>query len=337
MDNLVVSQTHPTPTTHITDGMRPVNLRTDLAPLADLIELVFADSMDSNGRAALREMRYLSKLGMGLPLISRMNELATGISLGYVWVENGRLIGNVSVYPAEWPRAPGSTWVIANVGVHPDYQRRGIARQLMQASLDMIRKKGGKRALLQVDLHNEGAQRLYHGLGFVAERAFTNWRRVGSSNVPDAAADVYITRRRRTTWREEMALAEQVRPVDRGGVGWLRPLHPLVFRRTLAQQVTDWVNLRSTEHLVIRDAGQRVAAALWITSAVATRTKLTLLCDSAYRGLYDDALLNTALRRFGRNPAVIEHPNDDADTNRVLEKYRFQRQRSVVHMRWDVL
>jgi hypothetical protein len=48
------------------NGLRPINLRTDLAPLADLIEIVFASSMDASGKSAIREMRYLSKIGAGL-------------------------------------------------------------------------------------------------------------------------------------------------------------------------------------------------------------------------------------------------------------------------------
>ena len=124
------------------DGVRPVNLRTDLRPLADLIELVFADSMDSSGRSAIREMRYLSSLGYGLKLIARLNELAQGISLGFVYVLDGKLVGNVSVYPANYPSGFGETWILANVGVHPDYQRRGIAGELMRASLEMIRRRG---------------------------------------------------------------------------------------------------------------------------------------------------------------------------------------------------
>lgn len=43
--------------------IRPVNLRTDLPTLADLIELVFAPTMDESGRAAIREMRYMSRMG----------------------------------------------------------------------------------------------------------------------------------------------------------------------------------------------------------------------------------------------------------------------------------
>ena len=92
-------------------GLRPVNLRTDLVPLADLIEIAFADTMDSSGRAAVREMRTLSRLGPGLSVLLGMNDLAQGVGLGFVWIEDGRLVGNTSVYPTSLPT--GSTSNIA--------------------------------------------------------------------------------------------------------------------------------------------------------------------------------------------------------------------------------
>lgn len=318
--------------------MRPVNLSSDLGPLADLIELVFADSMDSNGRAALREMRYLSKMGPGMRLLSRMNEMAMGISMGYVWVEEGRIVGNVSVYAANWPADLGKAWIIANVGVHPEYQGRGIARQLMRASMEVIRQRAGAAAILQVDVDNHIARHLYRTLGFVEERAWTTWRRASYSRLPEMPDhDGYIAHRQRSDWREEYAIAAQTRPADQGGIGWLRPLHMSQFRKPVWGHVTDWLNLRSTERLVMR-AGTppRVVAALWVESAFAARTHLTLLTAPDHLGLYDDVLLNTAIRRFGRNPLGIEHPMDDEATNRLLEKYRFVRQRSVMHMRWTV-
>lgn len=321
----------------ISDGMRPVNLKTDLAPLADLIELVFADSMDSGGRAALREMRYLSKLGPTLPFLSRINEGSVGINLGYVWMADNRLIGNVSVYPTNLPDDFGRHWIIANVGVHPDYQGRGIARKLMLASMEMIQRRRGNAAILQVDVTNEGARHLYRKLGFVEERTWTNWRRSGYSYVPEPSeyGNVQISRRRRGDWRDEMALAEVLRPQERGGLGWLRPLHKSQFKKSVLGNMGDWLNLRSIERLVIRNDMDQIAASLWIENVIAGRTHLTLMCDPLYGGVFDDALLNTAVRRFGRSALSIEHPADEMSTEKLLEKYRFTRQRTLVHMRWD--
>lgn len=323
------------------DGLRPVNLRTDLSPLADLIELVFADSMDQGGAAAVRELRALSRMGPGLSLLSGVNDLLQGIGLGYVWLADGQLVGNVSVYPANWPRGLGSVWIIANVGVHPDFRGRGIATRLMRAAMDMIRQRGGTAAVLQVDADNMVARRLYQRLGFRDERGFTLWRRAGAARPPALSGpQVFIAHRRPGEWRAEYALAQRVRPAERGGIGWQRPLHTAFFNPPLSRRLLDWFNLRTVERLVIRSEDQaRLLAVLWIEqAAMATSVQLTLLVDPAYAGVYDDVLLHLAARRFGgrRSALLIEHPTDESTTAEVLQRYAFRPQRQVVHMRWDV-
>jgi len=324
------------------DGPRPVNLRTDLAPLADLIELVFAHTMDQGGAAAVRELRALSRLGPGLSMFPNANDLLLGISMGYVWIAGGRLVGNVSVYPANWPRSLGSAWIIANVGVHPDYRGRGIAARLMRATMGFVRQRGGTAAVLQVDTDNAVAHRLYLRLGFHDERAFTLWRRSGSLAPParSSSAPVFITRRRPAEWRAEYALAQRVRPPERGGLGWQRPLHADLFHPPLLRRALDWLNLRALERLVVRAEDQtRLLAALWIEhAALVSGTQLTLLVDPASQGVCDDALLHLAVRRFSdrRGALLIEHPSDETGVADTLQRYHFRAQRQVTHMRWDV-
>ncbi len=318
-------------------GLRPVNLRTDLAPLADLIELAFSESMDTGGRAAVREMRTLSRLGPGLSVLLGMNDLAQGVGLGFVWIEDGRLVGNTSIYPANVPTGP--TWIIANVAVHPDYRGRGIARQLVKASLDMIRQRNPQAtAILQVEAQNDVAYRLYQRLGFVPERTWTTWRRSSTARMPYPVdhSDVYITRRRPNEWRAEFALTERLRPADQGGIGWLRPLHQRFFHRALFGWLSDMINLRSLERLVIRGDDNDLRAVMWLESAFAASTvHMTLLVDTPYRGLYDDALINLATRRYSlRSTLSIEHPADDSITSDLLRRYLFYPQRTLIHMHW---
>jgi GNAT superfamily N-acetyltransferase len=343
----VVSLSVPQPTT-TEDIIRPVNLRTDLGALADLIELVFADTMDSSGRAAIREMRSLSRLG-SLNLVGALSELQH--DLGYVYIADGRLIGNVSVYPVKYPRALGCAWSIANVAVHPDYRRRGIARRLMEASMARIQTLAAQHpsakafGLLQVDRDNHAAQQLYDSLGFVRERVWTSWKRhVSTRPIPAPIALTprpYITQRRRGEWRQEYALAERVRPPTRGGVGWLRPLHVGLFRRTWDSWLSDLVNFRSQERLIIRadDQGERppLLASLWIERAFAAgQINLTLLVDPSAIDSCADALINLAVRRFGTRDALgIEHPADETAVSAVLSRYQFTPQRSLLHMRWE--
>lgn len=321
-------------------GLRPVNLRTDLVPLADLIEIAFADTMDNSGRAAVREMRTLSRLGPGLSVLLGMNDLAQGVGLGFVWIEDGRLVGNTSVYPANVPTGPA--WIVANVAVHPDYRARGIARQLVQASLDMIRRRrrgGSAPVILQVEADNAIARHLYERLGFVAERSWTQWRRSSTMRTPPPFdygnhPSIYITRRRPNEWRAEYALAQRLRPAVLGGMGWLRPLHAHLFRRPLLKRLGDLISFRSLERLVIRGERDDLRAVMWIESAfAASSVQLTLMIEPQYQGEYDEALINLATRRFSLRSALsMEHPTDDLVTAAVLQRYNFYAQRTLIHM-----
>jgi ribosomal protein S18 acetylase RimI-like enzyme len=319
--------------------LRPVNLRTDLAALADLIELAFAHSMDSGGRAVLREMRTLSKLGPGLNLLSRMSDSVTGVSLGYVWLVNGRLVGNVSVYRAKWPSDLGNVWLIANVAVHPDYRQQGIAYQLMQAAMKMVVHRGGNAAILQVETENEAARHLYRSLGFTSGSSWTVWRRRGTMlRQPKPSEEgLKVSRRHRGKWRDEFALAGRIRLHDQDGLGWLRPLHESQFKRTLTQKLSDWVNLNKIErHTVWSEKDDKLLASLWIEAPFSRKTYLTLMTEPHFRGLGSDILLNLAVRRFGNSPLFIEHPSDDAQTEELLLRYQFKKQRILMPMRWDV-
>lgn len=322
-----------------TSGPRPVNLRTDLAALADLIEIAFASSMDNSGRAAVREMRTMSRMPSQL-LINGLSNLSQGMGQGWVWIQDGRLVGNVSIYPSEGVGDERHTWVIVNVAVHPDYQRQGIAQQLMQASMDMIAERGGRAAVLQVDADNPTARRLYQRLGFHEERGWTSWRRGGSYDLPPPLerSVVRIARRRASEWQAEYALAEQIRPNERGGIGWLRPLHRSAFHRTLWQQIGDWVSFRSVERLVIRSEDEsHILAALWIENGFGSiSTQFTLMVHPDYEGMYDEVLLNSGVRRFGSGPIVLDHPEDCTLTSSILRRYHFTLRRDVIHMRWEV-
>lgn len=55
---------------------------------------------------------------------------------------------------------------LLNICVHPDWQRRGLGRQLVQFLLEIARRQDVKTALLEVRVTNTGAYRLYANLGF---------------------------------------------------------------------------------------------------------------------------------------------------------------------------
>jgi ribosomal protein S18 acetylase RimI-like enzyme len=143
-------------------GVRPFDPYRDLKAVAELICAAFGDTLDPTGRAALEEMRRVARWGPVLWWLYSPTWNSPGVVPGFVWVEGGHVVGNVSLR-----RAPGRNgFLIGNVAVHPDCQGRGIAGGLMEAAMGEISSRGGRWAGLEVRVDNRVAHRLYERLGF---------------------------------------------------------------------------------------------------------------------------------------------------------------------------
>jgi ribosomal protein S18 acetylase RimI-like enzyme len=142
------------------DGhIRPFQLYRDLGDLATLIEAAFGSELRDARSQIVRDMRQMALMG---PLL-----LAAGSAVapfaGFVWIEDGWLVGNVS-----YGREPGiiPTCSISNVAVMPEYRGRGIAGRLLDTTLDHLRREGCRRVFLEVRADNEAAKSLYRRRGF---------------------------------------------------------------------------------------------------------------------------------------------------------------------------
>ena len=106
--------------------------------------------------------RNLRRIWFLIRLIMLLSPSLRDLIRGYVWEEDGRFVG-ITIFQR---RGSTGVWVIGPVGVLPAYRRRGIARKLMKAGLDLIRERGGKTAVLDVIDGNVPALTLYKNLGF---------------------------------------------------------------------------------------------------------------------------------------------------------------------------
>lgn len=86
----------------------------------------------------------------------------------------GRLAGLVAGYTDNLP--PEGLAYVALVGVRRDFQRRGIAKKLVEDFIDVCRRKGIRGLHLYTDADNRGAVHLYHGLGFERITSFEDRR-----------------------------------------------------------------------------------------------------------------------------------------------------------------
>lgn len=60
---------------------------------------------------------------------------------------------------------PGECHLL-NICVHPEYQRRGLGRRMVEHLMGVARQKGARVALLEVRVSNQAAYRLYTQMGF---------------------------------------------------------------------------------------------------------------------------------------------------------------------------
>jgi len=107
-------------------------------------------------------IRSLRRLWPAVRALQTVSPPLRDLIRGHLWEEDGT-IGGVTIVQR---RGSTALWSIGVVGVLPGFRRRGIARLLLQASIDMIRSRGGTRATLGVIHGNIPAQALYRSLGF---------------------------------------------------------------------------------------------------------------------------------------------------------------------------
>lgn len=83
----------------------------------------------------------------------------------------------VCAIDSEAPERSGSELWIAQMGVHPEFRQRGLAGALLAAVLLQARADGFAAALLDVNVNNPSARRLYERMGFALAQRFNSYRK----------------------------------------------------------------------------------------------------------------------------------------------------------------
>jgi ribosomal protein S18 acetylase RimI-like enzyme len=208
--------------------LRPFDPRRDLAAVADLVEVCFADTLDEGGRDYLHRMRTAAN-SSGL---ASWTGLAAGLNgsplAGYVWQEDGLIVGNASLIPyfnqGRW------FYLIANIAVLPQYRRRGIARQLTTRAIQHARQHHSPAVWLHVRQENEGAVNLYRSLGFRERARRTSWVN-NSVHIPfEPPPGIHITSLHSAHWDSLHNWLEQIYPSE---LTWHMPFNTQNLRPDL--------------------------------------------------------------------------------------------------------
>ena len=310
---------------------RPINLNKDIPQVVRLLESVFGETLDNEGRHLFSQVSNSSQPAM----MWRFNPNMARLSPGFVWEENNRIIGNVTLLPTQIPHR----FLVANVAVHADFRRQGLAKLLMQAVHNAVLERRGKVILLQVVKDNLKAINLYRNLRYQTIDSMTEWY-TSSTRVRDLALsgqhNMPIRPLQRREWQAAYRLDLDCLHPD---LNWPEPLKPDAYKSGWWQQASRFLNGRQQEVWRITNNNNQIIGLGSIMSEWGRMHRLSVRVSPAWHGQLERPLLAKLLRRvryLPRRSVRIDHPDQDETMNQLLQEANFTLRRTLTHMRLDL-
>lgn len=312
--------------------VRPLNVLRDLPRVADLIELCFASSMDNEGQSYVRQMRRASRDMSFMRWASSAIESASLPLSGFVWEQDGRIIGNASLVPF---RHKGKRlYLIANVATHPDYRRRGIARVLTEQAMQNARQRGAHELWLHVRDDNPGAVQMYSDLGFVECARRTTWRsslnrplNPSPSRLEDGSGLPTVTGRYPQFWPQQLAWLNQLHPEE---LSWYRPFNWSSLKPGLWNWLYRLFIEFDLQQWAVQKNGQLQGVLAWMPTTHSS--SLWLACGPGADPESITSLLLQAYHSIAyRKNMVLEHPAGMQE--QAIQAAGFNASRTLIWMR----
>jgi ribosomal protein S18 acetylase RimI-like enzyme len=320
-------------------GLRRFDMRRDLRQLADLIDLAFESEIEAARSSIVAEMRRLSQAGPLLWLLDASYATLSPLMGGFVWMADGRLVGNVTLSAESGQRG---LWTITNVAVLPGFRRHGIGRQLMEAALDEARHRGARTLVLEVQKDNAPAQQLYHELGFerydtVAELRLPalhgpGQRRLSAALPPPLAGSIALRKRRPADWQKLYEFFQVVTPP---AVQAIKPVLSQNYRMDIGLRLNRWLDdlmyrCQRSDWILETEGSRRplgevreISAVLQITGQYTDAAhRLQMDVRPEYRGTVEDGFLAAGLHRLSGFPDRDVVSTASASYPQALEAFR---------------
>lgn len=276
-------------------GIRPFRAHTDLYGVARLLQEAFRGEHNF----PFADLPILREIGIVLWTLGYVPTFPETLE-GFVWIEDNRIVGNVTL-TADWAR--GQRYYISNVAVKREYQRRGIARELMRAALEHIRRQHASSVLLNVRPRNEGAIKLYRDLGFQEVETRGQWM---LDLIPLYFASAPPSGLRPLRGSDARAVAELVRAATPANAQPFRPRpspFEISFDQRMAEFLGDMCLARATQRWVL-ERERRVAAVLFLREQyLAGAHRIAVETHPDFRGRVEDELIAAAWQMLASLPA----------------------------------
>ena len=317
--------------------LRPLNIVRDLPAVADLVEKSFADTMDTDGRNYIQQMRRAGQDNVFLRWASHAVETASMPLSGYIWEENGEIIGNVSLIPYRHTRK--KNYLIANVAVRPESRNRGIGRALTVTAMQHARHRRADETWLHVRADNPGAIELYRSMGFTELARRSTWQAQPDRNAAAGNPGVIVTKRAARDWPAQETWLRRLYP---DLLAWYQPLPWNSLRPGLGSAFYRFMSDYDVRHWVARaGTGTTVARTDSLPSAVVSWQAMTGRSDRLWAAVppqgSEDALtallLHVRHQLHGREKISLEFPA--GQYNASIEAAGFHPHRTLLWMKSD--
>ena len=298
--------------------------------MADLVEICFSDTLDTDGYRFIQQMRRASKDNKFLKWAVHAVDSSSLPLSGYVWEEFGNIVGNISVIP--FRKKSKKIYLIANVAVHPDYRRRKIASHLTEMAIAHAKQRNAAEVWLQVREENQEAISLYESFGFHEVARRTRWEAAPEKDLPSTSSmdDLTILNRSKEEWALQKKWLENLYPEE---LSWYQPMEWYRFRPGLLYSLLRLFADSSTHHWSIKSHDKLLAIGTWF--AEMRRNERIYL--AVPEEIEEEGLTNLLLyiRRIltGRRNLVLDFPGGFASDS--IQKSGFHRVRTLIWMRLD--
>lgn len=285
----------------------------------------------------LREIRVLSRLGPLNYLVTSGSDM--GMFSGYVWEQDGRVVGNVTV---SRPTGHAHRWQISNVAVLDKYRGQGIGRRLMEAALDHVTRRGGRTAYLYVRDDNPSAMHLYLGLGFAEVDRSTELKLVLS---PGRRSGNGLQLLEPLQPSQGHALFELVRRAEGPGRRWLYGIRRTRYVQAPDERLFQWFGSFLTGESESRwgflEDGELHAALIVKSTRLWNRQphRLHLWIHPNWRGRIEDSMAQDIVSLLGRRaprPAHVSLPACEERAVDALLDAGFERVRTLIMVRREI-
>jgi ribosomal protein S18 acetylase RimI-like enzyme len=312
--------------------MREWDFEKDHEKVIKLLDIVFEKELQSKGldvKVVFDEFKAM------LPLMNLIGIFSKNFKHtldGFVFEnEVGEIVASVNISYSLY------YWEVAMVATHPDYRRRGLARQLVTAAIEHAKKHGAKMCVLEVLDINEPAYKLYRSLGFTHYDSITRQKLeyskisdINNVEIPQSYEMREFNRKKRTRQarfdldlRSTPEEVQTFHPVDKR-----KYFKPLIIRllRPLAKVL---LKIKRFDNLIYYDENLVADVSIMPSRKEGSPHRIDIMIDPKHSGDLSEPLLTYSLLTLKNNPTneeniILEFRTNETEQLEITRKYGFE-------------